>query len=652
MQGKTIRPEAAKRLTDAIFLPHWLPMRHPSPVEHEIRPTRKGVVVALRVALLGFAAVAAGAAVLVAWTVATLPPLEAVTGPGRVAAVLLTRDGEPFATRGPLHAAPVDASNLPALVIEPFVAIEDRRFYQHHGVDVRGTVRAAWSNLRNGGVVQGGSTITQQLVKNMLGRPEQTLGRKFQEAIAAVWLERRLSKSEILSRYLNTVYFGDGAYGLAAAARTYFDKPPEALSLTEAAMLAGLVKAPSQLAPHEHLASAQARERIVIRAMVDAGYLTPAEAASVKPAGLVEKVKLNEYGGYFADWVYSRTAPGLPMQYGSIPVRTTLDGGLQRTAESVVRSALMNAGKAGRVSQAALVAMRPDGSVAAMVGGADYTSSQFNRATQARRQPGSTFKLFVYLAAFRHGATPETLVSDEPLTIGGWTPANADRGHDGVLTVEDAFARSRNLAAIRVSEQVGRGEVIRAAHDLGVTTDLQPIASLPLGTIGVSLMEMTAAYAAVASGAYPIRPTGAPSMEASHPATQMDWDSERRPLLQVLQAAAERGTGTAAALPIPVYGKTGTTQNYRDALFIGFAGDLVVGVWVGNDDETPMNRLAGGALPAKIWRDFMETALAEQIAAAQAVRSAQEFDMPVVAPRAPSPPDWMDRMRAFFARLL
>jgi len=604
------------------------------------------------------APVVAGVA-LVVFTALTLPPAPDFSArPGRAAAVLLTRDGEPFAQRGDRRERPVDVASLPSHVVQPFIAIEDRRFYRHHGIDLGGMIRAAVANVRAGGVVQGGSTITQQLVKNTMFGPEQTLRRKLQEAVAAVQLERKLSKDEILSQYLSTVYFGEGSYGLGAAARTYFNKPPQKLSLSEAAMLAGLVKAPSRLAPSQHLVEAQAREKVVLKAMVEAGYLSPAEALDIKPAVAAPPPHLEKFGGYFADWAYPALAAHLPLQYGAVEVRTSLDGRLQRKAEAVVRAALARAGGKGRVKQAALVAMRPDGSVAAMVGGADYAASQFNRASQARRQPGSTFKLFVYLAAFRAGAVPESLVSDAPLQIGRWTPANADGRTYGLLTLEDAFAQSRNLAAIRISEQVGREEVIRAARDLGVTTPLDPVASLPLGTAGVSLVELTAAYAAVASGVYPVHASGLAQPATDDHAMRMDWAREQRPLLQVLQAAAERGTGREAALPIPVFGKTGTTQNYRDAVFVGFAGDMVVGVWVGNDDEKPMNRLSGGALPTQIWRSFMETAVEDRIAAANATAAVgaelapggPSQDAALAGP--PAPDDWMERMRGFFSRLL
>jgi penicillin-binding protein 1A len=303
---------------------------------------------------------------------------------------------------------------------------------------------------------------------------------------------------------------------------------------------------------------------------------------------------------------------------------------------------LSSQGRARRAGQAALVAMRPEGSVVAMVGGRDYGTSAFNRAVQARRQPGSAFKLFVYLAAFRAGARPDSLISDAPVRIGTWRPGNYDGRSRGVMTFEDAFAESDNLAAIRLSEQVGRGEVIRAARDLGVTSSIQDTPSLPLGTSGVSLLELTSAYAAVAAGEYPVRPAGLMRQDADAPLARPMDETVRQPMLQLLEAAAERGAGRAAALPIPVFGKTGTTQDYRDAVFVGFSGDLVTGVWVGNDDDSPMDRVSGGSLPAQIWRGFMQTALADQIAAAA--------PPDLQAPQAPPPPrGFIDRLRDFFA---
>ncbi|WP_374471636.1 transglycosylase domain-containing protein [Phenylobacterium sp.] len=601
---------------------------------------------AVRLLAGGLAALGLALALYATGVIATLrapqPP-----APAEPAVVLLDSSGAPFARRGVLRAPPVDVRTLPPHVVQPFIAIEDRRFYAHHGVDLQGLGRAALANARAGRVVQGGSTITQQLVKNTLLGPERTYGRKLREAIAAVWLDARLEKHDILSRYLSTAYFGEGAYGLGAAACIYFDKAPQQLSLGEAAMLAGLVKAPSQLAPSRHLAAAQARQRTVLSAMAHAGMISFAAAAGIPAAKPAATRRLPRAGAYYADWAYPRLAEGLAAGYGEVAVRTGLNLALQRHAETLVAQALRQEGRRGHVSQAALVAMRTDGTVVAMVGGGDHGKSQYNRATQALRQPGSAFKLFVYLAAFRSGANPWSLVSDQPLRIGDWRPRNADGSTHEALTLDEAFARSSNLAAVRLGREVGSEEIIRAARDLGVTAPLAPVDSLPLGTSGVSLLELTSAYAAVAAGAYPVSPTALPDAPRL-PTVTLDWEHEQRPLLQLLQSAAERGTGRAAALPIPVYGKTGTTQNYRDAVFVGFAGDLVVGVWVGNDDETPMKGQAGGALPARIWREFMEIALADEIAEARRMTEPVLKPEPETEPMAPEHEGWFGRLRSIF----
>lgn len=595
----------------------------------------------IRICALGLLGLFVLAAAVVGWTLHTLPPLRSPAPPVAPAVVLLTEDGTPFARRGVLREPPVDVRRLPEHVVKPFVAIEDRRFYRHHGVDIGGILRAAVANTRAGRVVQGGSTITQQLAKNTMFGPHQTLGRKWREAVAAVWLERQLSKDEILSRYLSTAYFGDGAYGLGSASRRFFDKTPEDLTVGEATLLAGVIKAPSQLAPSRHLEAALARRRTVLAALVDVGELTPEDAAAAASSMLaIKSAPRSSSGGYFADWVYPKAVAGLEPGYGEVAIHTTLDGRLQQRAEAVIAAALRQRGP----TQAALVAMRLDGRVVAMVGGGDYVASQYNRSTSARRQPGSTFKLFAYLAAFRQGASPLSVVSDSPIDIDGWTPANANHRSMGLMTLEDAFARSSNLAAVRVSQAVGLDAVAQAARDLGITTPLDVVPSLPLGTSGVSLLELTAAYAAVAAGEYPVHPAGLERSGAHQSATtRMDWDREQAPMLQILRTAAEQGTGRAAALPIPVYGKTGTTQNNRDALFVGFAEDLVVGVWVGNDDETPMRAASGGALPATIWRVFMETALGDEIARAE--HAAQPLQPPEEAPEEPRY-GWFDRLRA------
>ncbi|MDB5699259.1 MAG: penicillin-binding protein family, partial [Alphaproteobacteria bacterium] len=399
-------------------------------------------------------------------------------------------------------------------------------------------------------------------------------------------------------------------YGLRAASWHYFGHGPEQLSVQEAAMLAGMVKAPTKLAPTHDLAGARARANLVIAAMVREGALTQAKADALKPARLhVERDASNlPSGTYFADWVLPAARSGGEDGYGERQVQTTLEARLQALAVRTVRQAAL--GKA----QVALVAMRPDGRVVAMVGGKDYAKSAFNRATQARRQPGSTFKLFVYLAALRAGMTPDTMISDQPLTVGGWSPKNHNGRYRGLITLREAFATSSNVAAVRLSERVGRDAVIRAARDLGVMSPLTSEPSLALGTSGMTLLELTSAYAAVAADNYPIKARGLPEVRQSW--FRRFWGDRRRfddgtgpMLLDLLSAAANEGTGRAAALRAGTFGKTGTTQDNRDAIFVGFAGDLVTAVWVGNDDNSPLGGVAGGGLPARIWRDFMAAAV-------------------------------------------
>jgi penicillin-binding protein 1A len=555
-------------------------------------------------------------ALIIVWLTITAPLSRSLGPIAAPSLTILSAEGEPIARRGAIIGRPVDVTLLPPHVGEAFVAIEDRRFFYHSGIDPWGLGRAVWRNLRSGGVREGGSTITQQLARTSFLSPARTYTRKFQEALISLWLEARLSKTEILSRYLSNVSFGDNVYGLRAASEHYFNVEPERLTLAQASMLAGVVNAPSRLAPTQHLEAARARARLVLQTMADVGYITQAQAEAVRPArvraGREERVPS---GTYFADWVMPQATDMSDEGYGQRFVQTTLEGDLQRAALRTIRRAGLGH------SQAALVAMRLDGRVVAMVGGKDYATSPFNRAVQARRQPGSAFKIFVYLAAFRAGLTPDTQVNDVPIRLGPWQPHNYGDAYRGPETIRDAVTFSSNSVAVQISERVGRDNVIRAARDLGVTSPLAPAPSLPLGVNGMSLLELTSAYAAVAAGRYPIRPHGLPRGPGGWFGAAADDNGAHRdrafPMLRdVFYNVVARGTGRAAALPIPTFGKTGTTSDYRDALFVGFAGDLVVGVWVGNDDNTPLPGTAGGGLPARIWHSFMAQAVGGQAAAA------------------------------------
>lgn len=556
-------------------------------------------------------AVALGALLLFLLLAMLMPVHRALEPLPEPSVILLDRHGEPFSRRGAYKDAPVTADELPEHVVQAVLAIEDQRFYSHPGLDPRGIARAAAHNAEAGAIEQGGSTITQQLAKNAFLDSERTLRRKVQEVIAALWLELRLGKDGILSRYLSSIYFGDGVYGLRAAARHYFDKDPGELDLAEAAMLAGMIKAPSTLAPTRDLEAARERARLVLRQMVQAGMISEDEAAAAGDASVRKGRAELPVGGYFADWVSRQAKQAAGPDYGEQRITTTLDGRLQRQGERIVRRALDGRGRALGAGQAALVAMNRDGEVLALVGGRDYAESQFDRATQAKRQPGSVFKLFVYLAALREGRTPEHMVDDSPLDgRRGWQPANYDGRYSGPLSMREAFARSSNVAAVRLADEVGPRAVVRAARDLGIESELSDDPTIALGTSEVSLLELTAAFAALPAGEAPVRARGIPRQPDEEPAKREPLDPlHQAMLLDMLWGAVDQGTGRAARLRTPVFGKTGTTQGHRDAWFVGLAGDLAVGVWVGNDDNTPMKGVTGGGLPAEIWRDFTAFAL-------------------------------------------
>jgi len=578
------------------------------------------------------------------WLVLTAPLSRALEPLDDPALLLLSNDGHAIARRGAVKESPVDATRLDPLTPAAFVAIEDRRFYHHWGIDPRGIGRAMLANMRGGGVRQGGSTITQQLAKTNFLSSDRTIKRKAQEVIIAFWLEAWLTKQEILSRYLSSVYFGDGVYGLRAAAHHYFNRNPENLNLAQSAMLAGLVQAPSRLAPTHNLKLAQARSQLVLRAMADTGAISRSRAQRTVPARPVRQSTKVPTGTYFADWVAPYAQNAFDSDFGEVKVRTTLDASLQRLAVRATSRAAIGG------AQAALVAMRPTGEVVAMVGGKSYKDSPFNRVTQARRQPGSAFKPFVYLAAFRSGWTPDSLIEDEPVTIDGWTPVNSDGVYRGKITLREAFARSSNAATVRLSEAVGRSNVMRAARDLGITTPLPDKPSLALGTAGVSLLELTSAYAALANGRYPVLARGLPERQAPeglsaffHREGALDSHRDWVPMLDLLYAAANNGTGRRAALAVPTFGKTGTTQENRDALFVGFAGNLVVGVWVGRDDNGSLGPISGGTVPAIIWRNFMTSALA--VDRERGPDLPAQFRAPRREVKSPLPPEWSNRTK-------
>ena len=564
-------------------------------------------------------------AVLILLIAATVTWLAIVAPPSRTARpivppsiTLLASNGSLISRHGAITDSAVDVRTLPAYVGNAFVAIEDRRFYHHFGIDPHGLTRAAWHDLRSRRMREGGSTITQQLAKLVYLDADRSAGRKVQEALIALWLEARLSKDQILSRYLSDAYFGDNVYGLRAAARHYYSKSPEQLTIGEAALLAGLMKAPSRLAPSANLSGAQARATLVAKAMAESGFITTAQADHASADLHLKPAPEPTQATYFSDWVMPTVSANAGDAYAANVVRTTLDARLQRLAETAVNQVRLPG------AQVALVAMRPDGRVVAMVGGRNYAASSFNRATQARRQPGSTFKLFVYLAALRAGMTPDDMVEDRPIAIGGWSPHNSDGRYLGQITLRQAFARSSNVAAVRLTQRVGPDAVVRAAKDLGIQSPLKADPGIALGTAGTTLLELTSAYAAIARGSYPVRAYGiAPRSElpaASSDQIRLD-SGERAMLLDLLSGAVNAGTARGAGLTTQVYGKTGTSQDNRDALFVGFAGGLVTAVWLGRDDNQPLPGVAGGGLPAHTWRTFMAGAIGARPAQPRVPRS-------------------------------
>ncbi|WP_441455064.1 MULTISPECIES: PBP1A family penicillin-binding protein [unclassified Brevundimonas] len=532
----------------------------------------------------------------------------------------LDRSGALIAVRGTQMAPPVDLDALPDYVPAAFVAIEDRRFYHHPGFDPIGMTRAMALNLKAGHVVQGGSTITQQLAKNLFLTPDQNLKRKVQELMLAVWLEMKFTKKEILALYLNRVYFGAGAYGIEAASQRYFDKSADKLTVGETALLAGLLKAPSRYSPVSESKRAATRANVVLNEMVDTGAITPAqrEAAVAEPVR-VSKTLASQHAQYFIDWLDKqiRSLVGEPTE--DMVVETTLDLNLQTDAERAVRR-ILDRDKGRGVEQAALVALDGEGRVRAMIGGGSYADSQFNRAVDARRQAGSAWKPFVYLAAVEAGFTPSTPVVDQPVTIGGWSPRNYSGTFAGPMSLAQAVAQSTNTIAASVADQVGRDSVARAARRLGITSPIGLQPSMALGAVEVSPLEMAQAYDAFANGgkrveAYGISRIRTPSGRViyQHGTGENGQAINNPPLYymnQMLRGVITSGSGRSAAIGgRDIAGKTGTTSDYKDAWFVGYTGGFVAAVWVGKDDNKPMRGVTGGASPAAIWRGFMEAAL-------------------------------------------
>ncbi len=561
------------------------------------------------------------AAALVGWYALDLPDPDRLVSDRELSVTVLDSDGRVLATYGDFRGEIVPFEELPGELVAAVLATEDRRFFEHGGMDVFGLFRALLVNLRAGGVVQGGSTITQQVAKNVFLKPDRTLKRKIQEAMLAFWLERRFTKEEILAIYLNSAYLGAGAYGIAAASRRYFDKPAGDLSLGEAALIAGLLKAPSRYNPLTHPSRAAARTGTVIDGMVDAGFIdeAAAEAARATPLALSTRGAGGGETRYATDWITARAADYIGVATRDLIIATTIDSTLQGLAETALASGLAGEGRKAGAGEGAIVSMTPGGAVLAMVGGSSYSDTQFNRAVQAYRQPGSAFKLFVYLAALEAGRRPGDEVHDRPVTIGGWSPGNFDGEHDGVMTLADAFARSVNTVAAETAWRVGIPRIIEVARRFGIDRDLPAVPSLALGTTEMSLIELTAAYATIANqglATWPwvIRDIRTASGDVLYrrpeiaPPRLVDAHVHRA-MTAMLEKVVAEGTGRAAQGPWPAGGKTGTSQDFRDAWFIGFTHDVVTGVWIGNDDGSPTDRVTGGSLPARIWKAYMTGAL-------------------------------------------
>ena len=581
--------------------------------------------------LFGWAAVAVIWCVIlggiaIAYFAYTLPDIDHLTRNGRRPGVqIVAADGSVFASYGEMFGQPTAARDLPPALIDAVLATEDRRFYDHFGIDPLGLARAFYVNYQEGRVVQGGSTITQQVAKNVFLSHERTLTRKVQEVLLALWLEHRFEKDEILTIYLNRVYFGAGAYGVDAAARRYFGKSARELNLLEAAVLAGMLKAPTRYNPASDPALALARADQVLANMVAAGRLTPdqAEAARALPIGRGGAVTVGSGSRYFSDWVRDRAAELVGFGERDLVILTTFDPDLQLLAEQSLALALDGEGEALDVGQGALVAMAPDGAVRAMVGGRAYAASSFNRAVQARRQPGSAFKPIVYLAGLEAGIGPDAILLDGPVTVEGWQPRNFTRKYRGEISAREALALSLNTTAVRVAERAGRGRVIAAARRLGLSGRMNPRPSLALGSFETTLLELTGAYAAFTNGGLTAWPYGIREVRDREGRVLYRRNPERQRAMKPGEAAAmtrmlagviDYGTGKSAQLGAipgmkPPAGKTGTSQGFRDAWFIGYAGPLVAGIWLGNDDGAPMQEVGGGGLPARVWADFMTEAL-------------------------------------------
>ncbi|MDG1418169.1 MAG: PBP1A family penicillin-binding protein [Maricaulis sp.] len=569
---------------------------------------------AILVSLLGLVAVAG-------WLFSIardLPDTSGLVDVERAASIAFyDRNDRLIARRGSAHGRLAQIEEMPPYLIDAVLAVEDRRFYDHPGVDIIGTGRAILANIRAGRVVQGGSTLTQQLAKNLFLTPERTIRRKVQEMMLAFWLESEFSKDEILELYLNRVYFGGGAWGVEAASLRYFGRPAREIALGEAALLAGLLKAPSRYSPSNNTNRAAARTTVVLDLMVQTGRITDRERIDAANAPIrVSRGTSSPGAQYFIDWLSERVRERAGPDHGDLIVRTTLDVEAQRAAENALANVLGDTELARGASEGALVALSHEGAVRAMVGGRSYATSQFNRAVLARRQPGSAFKAFVYASAFEAGLRPSDIREDAPVQVGDWAPQNYNDRYRGPITLREAFTRSSNSVAVRIAEETGRGHIARLAHRLGIQSTLLIDRSLALGAYEVTPLEMGTAYVPFANGGRRVDAWGIISIEeaggdilytsgAGMGAVVLDGRTYGQ-MRDLMTSVVREGTGRQAAVPgVFAGGKTGTTNDFRDAWFAGYAGDLVSVVWVGNDDNVPTDRATGGGPPARIFANFM-----------------------------------------------
>jgi len=546
-----------------------------------------------------------------------LPDISEITRPNdRSTVMVMDRDGGLLASYGDVYGDWLTFDDIPVVLVQAVIATEDRRFFDHGGFDIRGFLRAMVKNITRRSMVEGGSTISQQLAKNLFLSADKTLKRKIQELLFSAWLEMNFSKEEILTYYFNRVYFGSGAYGIDAAARLFFGHNARELSLIEAAMLAGVLKGPALYSPLRDLERSYRRTGDVLDNMVEAGFIqkSVAEKTKAENVQIVDK----QTGGderYFSDWIVERSASLIGRVNEPVIIYTTLMPDIQDKANKALQRIMDQEALAHKASQAALVSLDMDGGVRAMVGGIDYTVSQYNRASQARRQPGSAFKLFIYLAAFERGLSPDDIMRDSPVILKGWQPKNYSGEYRGEVTLREAFVRSLNTVAVKLAERINRENVIEMARRLGLTTPIVAEPSLSLGTSEVSLLELTAAYTVVAAGGYAVEPYGIVEIQNSAgqvlyrhmpgPRQKILSDDVVLTMDSLLRDVVVRGTAKQAQMPFVAAGKTGTTQNYKDALFIGYGLNMTSGVWVGNDDARPMKNVTGGGTPARIWRNFM-----------------------------------------------